>query len=100
YLKGDFSEHIRQLQNSAVEPDGSDHASSTLKHLLVITNEYSKDITINSDDDLFEVGISSLTLTEIMMAIDEIYPNTVQIEDVFEHPTLSKLAEFITIKKK
>ena len=34
------------------------------------------------------------------MAIDEIYPNTVQIEDVFEHPTLSKLAKFITIKEK
>ena len=100
YLRGDFNEYIIQLQKSAVETDGSDHASSTLKHLLTITNEYSKDITINSDDDLFEVGISSLTLTEIMMAIDEIYPNTVQIEDVFEHPTLSKLAKFITIKEK
>ncbi|MDZ7769276.1 MAG: acyl carrier protein [Woeseiaceae bacterium] len=46
-------------------------------------------------DNLFEVGISSLTLTEIMLAVDERYPGRVDINDLFEHPTLRELAEFL-----
>ena len=98
FLEGDFNEYVSQSQYTIIAKEKSESSSSPLDHLIAVTNEYSKDIVINLDDDLFEVGISSLTLTEIMMAIDEIYPNTVQIEDVFEHPTLSKLAKFITIK--
>ena len=71
-----------------------------LKQLLIITNEHAKEFTIKSGDNLFEVGISSLTLTEIMMAIEELYPNMVDIEDVFEHPDLDKLSLFIKHKIK
>ena len=71
-----------------------------IKQLIIITNEHAKEFTIKSDDNLFEVGISSLTLTEIMMAIEEIYPSIVDIEDVFEHPDLNKLSSFIKNKIK
>jgi hypothetical protein len=35
-----------------------------------------------------------------MMAIEELYPNMVDIEDVFEHPDLDKLSLFIKHKIK
>ena len=71
-----------------------------LNQLVSITNEFSKEFTVNQNDNLFEVGISSLTLTEIMMAIEEIYPDTIELEDVFENPTLKDLSVFIKNKNK
>ena len=43
----------------------------------------------------FEVGISSLTLTEIILALEERYPGKVDINDLFEYPTIRELAGFI-----
>ena len=44
---------------------------------------------------LFEVGVSSLTRTEIVLAIDERYPGKFDISDLFDHPTIRQLAGFI-----
>ena len=99
YMRGDFDELlIDKLSKSPI--DTKDISDDVLKQLIIITNEHAKEFTIKSDDNLFEVGISSLTLTEIMMAIEEIYPSIVDIEDVFEHPDLNKLSSFIKNKIK
>jgi len=50
---------------------------------------------VDVDDNLFEVGVSSLTLTEIALAVDERYPGQVDIADIFDHPTLREIAEFM-----
>jgi len=60
-----------------------------------ICREFSKDREIGPDDNLFEVGVSSLTLTEIVLAIDERYPDKVDISDVFDYPTLREIAAFM-----
>ena len=66
-----------------------------IQSLLAIAAEISKERKIGPDDDLFESGISSLTLTEIMLAIDEKLPGEVDINDVFEYPTIRELAGYI-----
>ena len=66
--------------------------------LVAICREFSKDRTIGADDNLFEVGVSSLTLTEIVLAIDEKYPGKLDISDLFDYPTLREVADFMRSK--
>jgi acyl carrier protein len=63
--------------------------------LEIICREFSKDRAIGADDNLFEVGVSSLTLTEIVLAIDERHPGKLDISDLFDHPTLRDIAAFL-----
>ena len=65
---------------------------SAICHLVVT------DKTITPDDNLFEIGISSLALAEIHEKIDEQYPGLVDITDVFDYPTVNALARFIQEK--
>ena len=97
YTQGEFND---VLINAPIEISLTSNSNnkSILDQLLLITNEYAKEFTIKSNDNLFEVGISSLTLAEIMMAIEEIYPGIVDIENVFDHPTLDDLSIFINKK--
>ena len=55
----------------------------------------SNDRKIGADDNLFEVGVSSLTLTEIVLAIDEQHPGKLDISDLFDYPTLREIAAFM-----
>ena len=98
YVNGEF-EHLLQKKEKVI-PLTKDDKDTILNQLVSITNEFSKEFTVNQNDNLFEVGISSLTLTEIMMAIEEIYPDTIELEDVFENPTLKDLSVFIKNKNK
>ena len=97
YINGEFKHLVQKKKESSFV--GEDNKDTVLNQLISITNEFSKEFTVNKNDNLFEVGISSLTLTEIMMAIEEIYPDTVELDDVFENPTLKQLSIFIRNKK-
>jgi len=66
-----------------------------LAELEAICREFAKDRTIGVDDNLFEVGVSSLTLTEIVLAIDEKHPGKIDISDLFDYPTLREIAVFM-----
>jgi acyl-CoA synthetase (AMP-forming)/AMP-acid ligase II/acyl carrier protein len=48
---------------------------------------------VDVDDNLFEVGASSLTLIQIHEKIDEAYPGTVDLTELFDYPTISLLAQ-------
>ncbi|NOZ51949.1 MAG: AMP-binding protein [Gammaproteobacteria bacterium] len=49
-------------------------------------------------DNLFDVGISSLELSEIHQQIDDLYPDLIDITDIFDYPSLAKLAGFLKDK--
>lgn len=93
YLDGEFDDVLRELAPSvpAVPAD----ADPLVVELVAICREFSKERTIGPDDNLFEVGVSSLTLTEIVLAIDERYPGKLDISDLFDYPTLRSVAEFL-----
>ena len=48
---------------------------------------------VDVDDNLFEVGASSLTLIQIHEKIDEAYPGAVDLTELFDFPTISLLAK-------
>jgi acyl-CoA synthetase (AMP-forming)/AMP-acid ligase II/acyl carrier protein len=97
YLDGEFNEVLGKM--APVE----DHALETdddplVAELEVIAHEFSKERRIGPDDNLFEVGLSSLTLTEIVLAVDEKYPGKLDISDLFDYPTLREVAAFLRSK--
>jgi len=93
YLDGDFDDVIeRMAPKTADEPTDADPLVAELE---LICREFSKERTIGPDDNLFEIGVSSLTLTEISLAIDERYPGQLDISDMFDYPTLREIAAFL-----
>ncbi|MEM7431578.1 MAG: non-ribosomal peptide synthetase [Pseudomonadota bacterium] len=96
YLSGEFGEVIAALTPqdvAAVEDD-----DPLVAELVTICAEFAKERTIGADDNLFEVGVSSLTLTEIVLAVDERYPGKLDISDLFDYPTLREIADFMRSK--
>jgi len=99
YLDGEFDDFIRRHEQSVRQAFRQESAGSESEPLIAelesICAEFSKEKKIGPDDNLFEVGISSLTLTEIMLAVDERYPGRVDINDLFDYPTIRELAHFL-----
>lgn len=94
YLDGEFDVVIGELQPQDATAAETDE-DPLIAELELICREFAKDRTIGPDDNLFEVGISSLTLTEIVLAIDEKYPGKLDISDLFDYPTLREIAAFL-----
>jgi acyl-CoA synthetase (AMP-forming)/AMP-acid ligase II/acyl carrier protein len=93
YLDGEFDDVVRQLSPSAAAAATDD--DPLVAELELICREFSKERIIGPEDNLFEVGVSSLTLTEIVLAIDERYPGKLDISDLFDYPTLRAIADFL-----
>jgi acyl carrier protein len=53
---------------------------------------------VDIDENLFEVGASSLTLIQIHEKIDELYPGLVDLTELFDYPTISQLAKHLEQK--
>ena len=97
YFDGEFDEVLGQLQPAdavleSVEED------PLLIELVQICREFAKERKVGADDNLFEIGISSLALIEIVLAIDERHSGKLDISDLFDHPTLREVAVFIKEK--
>ena len=94
YLEGEFDELLKELYGDQASDEQLDE-DPVIRELELICREFSKERIIGPDDNLFEVGVSSLTLTEIILAVDEKYPGKVDISDLFDYPTIRELAVFI-----
>ena len=94
YLDGEFAEAVAALQvSTGADVDLDD--DPLVRELELICREFSKERIIGPDENLFEVGVSSLTLTEIVLAVDEKYPGKLDISDLFDYPTIREIADFM-----
>jgi len=94
YLDGEFADEVLALSDATDAGDDLDE-DPLVREIELICREFSKERKIGPDDNLFEVGVSSLTLTEIVLAVDERHPGKVDISDLFDYPTIRELANFI-----
>ncbi len=53
---------------------------------------------IEIDDNLFELGASSLKLIEIHETIDRDFPGQIDLTELFDHPTIRDLATHLQRK--
>ena len=75
-----------------------DVASSDLsiaEQLQAICVAKTDGMNVGVDDNLFDLGISSLMLAEIHATIEETWPGRVDVTDLFDYPTVSELANFL-----
>jgi len=89
----------RPTQASSLEKDtassSTNDLSDTAAKLLALCNQQVENADIKLNDNLFELGISSLTLAQIHAAIDEQWPERVDITDLFDYPSVEQLAAFL-----
>ncbi len=99
YLDGEFAGELAQLAQFA-QRTGSDEEGDELEQALkAICNSIVVDRPVELDDNLFEIGISSLALAQIHARVDELYPGDLDIADVFEYPSIRELAHFLESKR-
>ena len=98
YISGEFDDQTNDIKNLLKESSDNlpiDDAGTIENSLLQICNNTVEDKDIKLDDNLFEIGISSLSLAEIHEQLDELYPGKVDIADLFDHPTVRELSAFL-----
>ena len=97
YLAGEFDPALTELRallqasSAATRPA----ASQIEAQLQAICATAFAGRVLGVDDDLFDLGASSLKLIEIHEQIDQAFPGTVDLTELFDHPTLAQLATFI-----
>jgi len=97
YMDGDYDESIRQVEQLIDASLHQSHAdmSATEIALKKVFDDIVTDKAISLEDNFFEIGISSLTLVEISLKIDDAWPGKVDIDDIFTYQTMTELARFI-----
>ncbi len=75
--------------------DTSDTDLSIAEQLQAICVAKTEGMNVGIDDNLFDLGISSLMLAEIHATIEETWPGRVDVTDLFDYPTVSELATFL-----
>ncbi len=101
YLDGTFSAVISKLTelNKTAKQDEPLELTDIEAALLAVGEQSITDKDVSLNDNLFDIGISSLVLSEIHQQIDERYPGLVDITDMFEYQSLADLASFIQSKQ-
>lgn len=101
FQKGEFDDSILELERflqSGEDTNTASTGSDIAATLTEICQSNSKDIQIGVDDNLFDIGISSLTLAEIHAQIEDTWPDQVDITDLFDYPSITELSGFLQDK--
>jgi len=99
FIAGEFAEDLQALtvlrnqQHSHRDADGSLEAK-----ILAICAEALAGKSVELDDNLFEIGASSLTLIQIHEEIDRQFPGAIDLTELFDYPTVAQLAAHLETK--
>jgi acyl-CoA synthetase (AMP-forming)/AMP-acid ligase II len=97
YEAGAFAADIEGLAAlRAAAPGGAAPASAVEDSLRQICAGIITDRHVGIDDNLFDLGVSSLALAQIYERIDEAWPGVLDIEDLFQLPTIRDIAARLT----
>ena len=101
YEEGEFAAEIAEFDRAWTDAHGHGRAAKGRieQQLKAIVDDALPGKHVDVDDNLFEVGASSLTLIQIHEKIDEIYPGAVDLTELFDYPTISQLARFLEEKR-
>jgi acyl-CoA synthetase (AMP-forming)/AMP-acid ligase II len=97
YENGEFDAEIAEFDAAwaAAHGQGRAAAGQIERQLKAIVDDAMPGKHVDVDDNLFEVGASSLTLIQIHEKIDELWPNQVDLTELFDFPTIAQLAKHL-----
>jgi acyl carrier protein len=97
---GEFAAEIAAFDQAWSELHGQGRAAAGRieQQLKAIVDDAMPGKHIDVDENLFDVGASSLTLIQIHEKIDELYPGAVDLTELFDFPTIAELAKHLETK--
>ncbi len=100
WLAGEFDAETTELERLrvAAQTPGERSTGEIENRIQTIIDELLPGKRVEPDDNLFEVGASSLTLVQIHERIDREFPDRLDLSDLFDHPTVRDLAFHLASK--
>ncbi len=96
YLDGVYDAELAQLRALAAQSGAAlDGSSDVAAQLQAICDAALANRRVGPNDSLFDVGVSSLTLLAIHEQVQQRWPDTVDVNDIFDHPSIAELARLI-----
>ncbi len=98
YMNGVYATELAELDalRSQLEAaGGSKLTSSEIERRIKDICDAALNRNISVDDNLFEIGASSLKLIEIHEQIDKLYPGMVDLTELFDFPTIAELSRHL-----
>jgi acyl-CoA synthetase (AMP-forming)/AMP-acid ligase II/aryl carrier-like protein len=102
YLDGEFAGDLAGLAGlrgvQSVAAASTSGPAAIEAQLLGLCNAVLAPKRVGTQDNLFEIGASSLKLIEIHEQVDRLYPGQIDLTEIFDHPTVSDLAKHLSAK--
>ena len=100
HVEGEFDPELRELAALRAAQRGPEAAShgEIEEKLRSICDTALGGKRVDVNDNLFELGASSLKLIEIHERIDQEYPGQVDLTELFDYPTIAELARHLESK--
>jgi acyl-CoA synthetase (AMP-forming)/AMP-acid ligase II len=100
HINGDFDSELAELERlfAAPQREAGLAGSELESRLQVICETVLAGRRIDIDDNLFEIGASSLKLIEIHEHIGRDFPGLIDLVEMFDYPTIAKLARHLEHK--
>ncbi|MDE2137089.1 MAG: non-ribosomal peptide synthetase, partial [Gammaproteobacteria bacterium] len=97
YADGEFDAELAALAalRAAQRKPGERARSELEEQLKTICDAALEGKRVDVNDNLFEVGASSLKLIEIHEQIDHLYPGQIDLTELFDFPTIAELAKHL-----
>jgi acyl-CoA synthetase (AMP-forming)/AMP-acid ligase II/aryl carrier-like protein len=86
---------LAELRAAAESAGGAKVTSSEIERKLKDICDAALEKNIDVNDNLFEIGASSLKLIEIHEQIDRVYPGLVDLTEMFDFPTIAQLSRHL-----
>jgi acyl-CoA synthetase (AMP-forming)/AMP-acid ligase II/aryl carrier-like protein len=98
YVNGVYDAELQELAQLRAQLEAAGGAKTTSNEIekkLKDICDAALERNIDVQDNLFEIGASSLKLIEIHEQIDRIYPGLVDLTELFDFPTISELSKHL-----
>ena len=100
FMAGEFAAELAELARlrEAAHVHTHEATGTVEQRIKAIVDDALAGRRVEVDDNLFEIGASSLTLIQIHERIDREFPGLVDLTEIFDFPTVAELASHIEAK--
>ncbi len=98
YVNGVYAAELAELASLRAQLEaagGAKVTSNEIERRIKDICDAALERNIDVNDNLFEIGASSLKLIEIHEQIDRIYPGMVDLTELFDYPTIAELSRHL-----